>query len=265
MIRVAFQTLRARWVSFLGTLVALVLGVAQVAAMGVLLMTMFNLPDRPAERFAQALAVVQPSDPTWNSARHDLGIRSLSEARGVSPELRQKVAATGETVVDRAFYAQLEGGPKDQVGHPWPVARFGGYALKDGRQPSSDKEIVVASDQARTGDRVTVLTAAGVARYTVSGTVSPVAWEDAVFFTDAEAARLSPRIEALVALGPTDKVREAVGKDAEVLTKQDRHKADASEERDRETLDNTITLVPVMAAWQAPQRSSWWPPPSPSR
>ncbi|WP_406311552.1 ABC transporter permease [Streptosporangium sp. NBC_01639] len=248
MIRVAFQTLRARWVSFLGTLVALVLGVAQVAAMGVLLMTMFNLPDRPAERFARAPAVVQPADPTWNSAQHDLGIRSLAEAKGISPELRQKVAATGETVVDRSFYAQLEGGSKDQVGHPWPVARFGGYELTDGRRPSSDKEIVVASGQARTGVEVTVLTAAGVARYTVSGTVSPVGWEDAVFFTDAEAARLSPRIEALVALGPTGKVREAVGKDAEVLTGQARHRADASEERDRETLDNTITLVPVMAS-----------------
>ncbi|MFI7051820.1 FtsX-like permease family protein [Streptosporangium canum] len=247
MIRVAFQTLRARWVSFLGSVVALVLGVAQVAAMGVLLMTVFDLPDRPAERFAQAPAVVRPSDPTWDSARHDLGVRSLAEAKGVSPALRRKVTATGETVVDRSFYAQLEGGPKDQVGHPWLVARFGGYALKDGRRPSSDDEIVVASGRARTGAKVTVLTAAGVTRYTVSGTVSPVAWEDAVFFTDAEAARLSPRIEALVALGPIDKVREAVGEDAEVLTGQDRHRADAGEERDRETLDNTVTLVPVMA------------------
>ncbi|MFF1416191.1 ABC transporter permease [Streptomyces sp. NPDC058280] len=243
----AFQTLRARWVSFLGTVVALVLGVAQVAAMGVLLMTMLDLPDRPAERFARAPAVVLPSDPTWNPAHHDLGIRSLAEAKGVSPELRQKVEATGGTVVDRSFYAQLEGGSKDQVGHPWPVARFGGYALADGKQPSSDKEIVVPADQARTGDEVTVLTAAGVGRYTVSGTVPPVGWEDAVFFSDTEAARLSPRVEALVALGPAGTVREAVGKDAEVLTGKDRHKADASEDQDRETLDNTITLVPVMA------------------
>lgn len=248
MIRVAFQTLRARWVSFLGTVVALVLGVAQVAAMGVLIMTMLDLPDRPVERFAEAPAVVHASDPDWDPAHHDLGIRSLAAAQGISAELNEKVAATGETVVDRAFYAQLEGGPEDQVGHPWPVARFGGYELADGKEPSGAKEVVVPSDQARTGDKVTVLTASGVERYTVSGTVSPVGWEDAVFFTDAEAARLSPRIESLVALGPVADVRAAVGDSATVLTGQDRHKADASEASDRETLDNTITLVPVMAS-----------------
>ncbi|MEW2484831.1 FtsX-like permease family protein [Streptomyces sp. NPDC048411] len=244
----AFQTLRARWVSFLGTVVALVLGVAQVAAMGLLLMTMLDMPDRPVERFAGAAAVVQPSSAGWNDAQHDLGIRSPEAARGISPELRDKVAATGQTVVDRAFYAQLEGGPKDQVGHPWAVAGFGGYKLVDGRQPTGDRDIVVPSDQARTGDRVTVLTASGVEPYTVSGTVSPVGYEDAVFFSDAEAARLSPRIESLVALGPLAAVKAAVGDSATVLTGQDRHKADASEAADRETLDNTITLVPVMAS-----------------
>ncbi|MER7374545.1 ABC transporter permease [Streptomyces lanatus] len=248
----AFQTLRGRWVSFLGTVVALVLGVAQVAAMGLLLTAVRDLPDRPAERFADAPAVVMPYDPNWNPAHHDLGVRSLPQAKGVSQDLLRKVSGTGGTVVDRAFHAQLEGGPKDQVGHPWPVAGFGGYALRDGRAPASDREIVVPSDQARTGDKVTVLTAAGVGTYTVSGTVSPVGWENAVFFTDPEAARLAPRINALVALGPIEEVRKAVrtaaGKDAEVLTGHNRHKADASEARDREALDNTITLVPVMAS-----------------
>lgn len=248
MLAVALQTLRGRWVSFLGTVVALVLGVAQIAAMGLLLTTALDLPDRPVERFAGAPAVVLPSDPEWNPAHHDLGVRSLPEARGVSRDLLRKVSGTGGAVVDRAFYAQLEGGPRNQVGHPWPVARFGGHTLRDGRAPASGREIVVASDRARTGDKVTVLTAAGVGSYTVSGTVAPVAWEDAVFFTDAEAARLAPRIEALVALGAVDEVREAVGSDAAVLTGQDRHKADASEDRDREALDNTVTLVPVMAS-----------------
>ncbi|MEU8977227.1 ABC transporter permease [Streptomyces sp. NPDC048309] len=248
MLGIAFQTLRARWVSFLGTIVALVLGVAQVAAMGVLLMTMLDLPDRPPERFAGASAVVLPTDPSWDPAHHDLGVRSLQEAQGVSQDLLGRVSATGETVVDRAFYAQLHDGPRNQVGHPWSVARFGGYKLTDGHQPAGEREIVVPSDQAHTGEKVTVMTATGVSAYTVSGTVAPVDWENAVFFGDAEAARISPRIQALVALGPLDRVRAAVGKDAEVLTGKDRHKADASEAEDRETLDNTITLVPVMAS-----------------
>ena len=51
-----------------------------------------------------------------------------------------------------------------------------------------------------------------------------------------------------MALGPLDRVRTAVGQDAEVLTGESRHQADASEDLDREALDNTITLVPVMAS-----------------
>ncbi|MCF2435208.1 hypothetical protein LV779_13670 [Streptomyces thinghirensis] len=53
---------------------------------------------------------------------------------------------------------------------------------------------------------MTVLTASTVRKYTVSGTVAPVGFEDAVFFSEAEAARLSPRIDSLVALGPADAV-----------------------------------------------------------
>jgi putative ABC transport system permease protein len=224
-----------------------VLGVAQVAAMGLVLMAMLDLPDRPVERFAHAAVVVRPSDPTWDPAHHDLGVRSLAEAKGISAQLRDRVAATGETVVDRSFYAQLLGGPADQVGHPWPVARYGGYRLVGGTPPETDREVVVAADRGRVGDTVTVLTADEVATYQVSGTVDPVGWEDAVFFTDTEAARLSPRVEALVVDGPVDEVRAAVGDEAAVLTGQDRHQADASAGRDREALDNTITLVPVMA------------------
>ncbi|MCF2435209.1 hypothetical protein LV779_13675 [Streptomyces thinghirensis] len=87
----AFQTLRARWVSFLGTVVALVLGVAQVAAMGLLVTTAFDLPDRPVERFAGAGTVVRPQSDGWNPAHHDLGVRS---PRG-GPRPRAPNCATG--------------------------------------------------------------------------------------------------------------------------------------------------------------------------
>ncbi|MEU4626724.1 FtsX-like permease family protein [Actinoplanes sp. NPDC023801] len=250
MIRVALQTLRMRWVSFLGTIIALVLGVAQVAAMGLLLAAMVDLPDRPAERFARAPAVVLPGDPDWDPARHDLGVRSLPAAKGVSPELLARVSAVGPVVADRDFYAQMAGGPADQVGHPWPVAEFGGYRLTAGRAPAGGREIVVTGGSgARPGARVTVLTAGEVATYTVTGVAEASGYEDAVFFTDEEAARLSPRINALVALGPLPAVRAAVtGSDASVLTGRDRHRADASAARDRESFDDTVTLLPVMAS-----------------
>ncbi|MFD8427638.1 ABC transporter permease [Streptomyces coelicoflavus] len=250
MLRIALGTLRVRWVSFLGTLVALVLAAAQLTALGVVLVSAAEPAQRPPHRFTHAPAVVLPADPHWDSAQHDLGVRSPAAARGLSARLIRDVSATGTTVVDRAFYAQLaDGGTKKQVGHPWPVAEFGGYALRDGRAPRAGNEIVVPSGRARTGESVTVLTAAdGPGRYTVVGTVTPVGWEDAVFFGAAEAERLSPRVDALVVLGSVERVRALVPDTAEVLTGAGRHRADADAADDREALDNTLTLLPVMAA-----------------
>lgn len=48
------------------------------------------------------------------------------------------------------------------------------------------------------GDPVTVLGVDGPRRYTVVGVLAPVRFERALFFTDAEAARRSPRVDALV-------------------------------------------------------------------
>jgi putative ABC transport system permease protein len=183
-IRVAAQTLRARWASFLGTVAALVLAVAQVAAIGLLLMGVFCQPGQPPQRFASAPAVVQPDDPAWNAAQHDLGVRSLPADEGIPAPLLAKLAATGPTVVDRTFYAQLSGGPAGEVGHPWAAARFGGYRLTAGAPPASATQVVVDAGAGAVGQAVTVLTAAGAARYTVSGTVSPVGWERSVFFTE---------------------------------------------------------------------------------
>lgn len=248
MIRVAAQTLRARWASFLGTAAALVFGVAQVAAMGLLLMGVFHLPAQPVQRFAAAPAVVQPDDPAWNAAHHDPGVLSLPAAEGISAPLLRKLSATGPTVVDRSFYAQLRGGPASEVGHPWPAARFGGYRLTAGAPPSSGTQVVVPAGEGTVGETVTVLTASRVARYTVSGTVSPVGWEHALFFTEAEAARLSPRVDDVVALGPLDRIRAAVaGAQATVLTGDERHQADPAQAADARALDDTVTLLPVMA------------------
>jgi putative ABC transport system permease protein len=247
-IRVAAQTLRTRWASFLGTAVALVLGVAQVAAMSLLLVGLFDQPPRPVQRFAAAPAVVQPDDPTWNASHNDPGVLSLPSAKGISAQVLRKVSLTGPVVVDRSFYAQLGGGPASEVGHPWPAARFGGYRLTAGAPPSADTQVVVPAGEGKVGEAVTVLTASGSARYTVSGTVSPVGWEQAVFFTETEAARLSPRIDDVVALGPLDRVRAAVeGAQASVLTGDERHQADPSQVADTRALDDTVTLVPVMA------------------
>ncbi|MFC0528360.1 FtsX-like permease family protein [Phytohabitans kaempferiae] len=251
MMGIAVQTLRARWVSFAGTAVALVLGVAQVTAMGLLLGALLDLPDRPPQRFATAPAVVFGTDPEWNPAHHDLGVRSLAEAKGVPDDVVRRLAETGEVVLDRAFYAQVQGGRADQVGHPWSVARFGGYELAEGRAPTSDTEIVVGGGGAgvAVGQQAVVLTAEAARPYQVVGVTAPVDYEHAVFFTDSEAARISPRVESVVAMGPLDAVRSAVSSSTvEVLVGGDRHRVDVSEDRDREALDNTVTLLPITAS-----------------
>ncbi|MEU0597438.1 FtsX-like permease family protein [Streptomyces sp. NPDC006393] len=249
MICIAAQTLRGRWVSFLGSLVALVLGVAQLAALGVLLIAALDPPQRPAQRFAYAPAVVVPQDPGWNPSHHDLGTRSPAEAAGLQPALLAKLRDTGPVVVDRSFYAQTTDGPSDGLGHPWSVARLGGYRLTHGHAPESAGQIAVPEGTARLGRAVTVHTVAGPARYTVTGLVTDVPYEHAVFFTDAEAARLCPRINAAAVLGPVDRARHAVsGARAAVLTGADRHNADPSRDREQRALDDTVTLVPVMAA-----------------
>lgn len=247
MLTIAVQTLRVRWAAFVGTFVALTLGVGMIAAMGLEIGATLGLPERPPQRFAEAPVVVAALDPEWDPARHDPGSRSLIQARGISDALATEVGAIGRTVPVRSFYAQLADGDTDQVGHGWSTAQFAPYALAAGRAPEADTEVVVPADGAGPGERVTVFTAAGPKEYTVAGVTAPVEFESAVFFTEGEAARLSPRIEALVGYGSAEAIRQTVGGDAEVLTGDRRSVLDPSYNADREAIDNTQTLLPITA------------------
>ncbi|NED92641.1 hypothetical protein G3I76_72880, partial [Streptomyces sp. SID11233] len=59
MLSVALCTLRTRWVTFVGSFVALSLGVALLAVMGLALASSVDAPERQPERFAAAPVVVQ--------------------------------------------------------------------------------------------------------------------------------------------------------------------------------------------------------------
>ena len=242
MISIALQTLRTRWVAFVGTFVALTLSVGMVAVMGLEIAATFDLPDRAPERYAAAPVMVAALDPEWDPARHDPGSRSLTEARGISEQLATAVGATGRTVPVRSFYAQTEGGPTDQVGHNWSAAEFGRYALEEGRAPQADGEVVIPAGSVAPGSSVTVFTTAGPQTYMVSGVTKPVDFESAVFFSDTAAAKLSPRIEALVASGSADALKQVARGQAEVLTGDQRAVLDPSYNSDREAIDNVQTL-----------------------
>ncbi|MEV6951771.1 ABC transporter permease [Streptomyces sp. NPDC051183] len=249
MLNIAWLTLRSRWAAFGGTFLALALGVGLMSAMGLVLAATTSSPDRGPGRFAQAQVVVRaapdltvPAD--WGGTQS----LPLEEPRGLPAEVVADVSAVGRASVDRSFYAQLAGGPSTQVGHPWSSAGFGGYRLLAGQAPAGDDQVVVgAGSGAAPGARVLVQTAQGQKPYTVAGTVAELPFEQAVFFTDAEAARLSPRVDALVLDGGAEAVRAAVGSRGEVLTGTDRGQADPQYRADESALIGVSTMLGMAA------------------
>ncbi|NRQ32735.1 ABC transporter permease [Nonomuraea sp. NN258] len=249
MLSIAWSTLRTRLLSFAGTFVALALGAALIAALGQVLATTVTAPDRGPQRYAAAPVVVAADERltvnTWRGAES----RPLAEPRGLPAEL---VARFPDAVVDRVFPAQLAGGP-DAVGRPWSAARTAPYSLVSGRAPASAGEIAVSAGAAA-GDRVLVVTASGSKEYDVVGVTTPGP-QPAVFFTDAHAARLSPRVDALALWSPAPEVRAAVGAAvgaaARVLTGQDRALIDPNRAADEEARNNANTIVGIAAGFAA--------------
>ncbi|WP_329243232.1 ABC transporter permease [Streptomyces sp. NBC_01478] len=234
MLSTTLRTLRTRWITFVGSFVALSLGVALIAVMGLALASSLDAPDRRPERFAAAPVVVKGRDtlevPTSNGTR----TRKLAQPRAVPDAVVAKLRGLGNVVEDRSFAVRAEGGPAELVGHPWSTAAFAPYELDAGRAPEAADEVVVSGDWARPGTRVRTDT--GTVR--VVGTVPVSGFENAVFYTDARAAQLSPRSLQLVVDADAAAVREAVRGSAggQVLTGSARRYADADPDRDSEAL-----------------------------
>ncbi|MEU7133110.1 ABC transporter permease [Streptomyces sp. NPDC046261] len=258
MLSLALRGMRTRWVTFVGSFVALALGVALIAATGLALAATFEAPERGPERFAAAPVVVQASDTL--RVLTPIGVRTqrLADPKAVPENLTARLRGLGRTVEDRSFSltvagARLDGGGTTTVGHPWSIAAATPYRLTDGRAPAGASEVVVTSgprSDVRLGERVTVVTPAGSSERTVVGTVRATDFETAVFFTDAEAARLSPRVDAVVVHAKAATVREAVGTESGmvVLTGDDRRDADPDPDRDSEALVAVNALLGTAAA-----------------
>ncbi|GII28579.1 ABC transporter permease [Planotetraspora mira] len=243
MLTIALSTLRTRLTSFIGTFVALALGAGLIAAMGQVLATTVGSPDRSPQRYAAAPVVVVPDDRlvvnTWQGRES----APLAESRGVPADL---ASSFSRPVVDRVFPAQLAGGPP-AAGRPWSAVRTAPQRLVAGRAPAADDEIAVSAG-ARAGDRVQVVTAEGAEPYTVVG-VTDAGPQATVFFTDARAARLSPRIDALALWQPAQEVRAVVGNRAVVLTGQDRVLVDPTRDSDERARNNADTIVGIAAGF----------------
>jgi putative ABC transport system permease protein len=244
-LRVALSALRNRWVSFAGAFLALVLGTGLVAMMITTLFTASAVPFPGPQRFAAAPAVVVPNKTVTVIEDGASAKISVPQPGGVSTAVVTRLAATGRTVVDRTFPAQQAGGPSGQVGHAWSAASFTPYRLTRGRAPVTDSEIVIGGGNPDlVGRRVPVTTAAGTSTYTVTGVTAPVWFEQAIFFSEASAARISPEISAVVAYGPLDAVRQAAASGpTRVLTGGTRKAADPDPSGGADELMNTVAAA----------------------
>ncbi|MYX45166.1 FtsX-like permease family protein [Streptomyces sp. SID89] len=238
MVRLALATVRARAVSFAGAFVALALGVGVIAMMILALWAVGTSVKSGPQRYADAPTVVTEPVVYRLTDGDDGDPREFPITRpGDLPAATvTALAKTGRTVEDRSFPARVADGPGDQVGHAWSAAAFTPYELAEGRAPRAADEIVVGGgDPSLVGDTVGVFVAGGVRHYKVVGVTELVRFENAVFFTDAEARRLSPGVQAVVAYGAPDRVR-AAAPGASVLTGDDRLFAEVDQEGGREQL-----------------------------
>ncbi|MFE6498380.1 FtsX-like permease family protein [Kitasatospora sp. NPDC057738] len=202
----SLATVRARWTSLLGTFVALGLGVT-VLAMTALVLTSAE-PEVP-RRYAGTRVVVQSpavdqSDGTftpgrpWSRERTRELLRALAAVPGVD-----------RAVPDRAFYAQpvIDGRPvgapgPEPRGRNWSGTAFGPERLVAGGPPADEHQVVLdASLGLAPGSPVTLLTAAGPARYTVSGLVPGTAPGTAPGTVDPPSLYLSDRAAEALAPG----------------------------------------------------------------
>ncbi|MFE9920150.1 FtsX-like permease family protein [Streptomyces sp. NPDC005774] len=238
MLSVTLCTLRTRWTTFAGSFVALSLGVALLVVMGLALASSLDAPNRAPERFAAAPVVVRGQDTLRVPTPIGDRTRELAQPRAVPAGTVSKLEKLGRVVQDRSFAVRAEDAPGVLVGHPWSTAAFAPYGIAAGRAPRTADEVVVTGGWAEPGERVR--TDRGTVR--VVGTVPDRGFEDAVFYTDARAARLSPLSVQLVvdadAPAVRDAVRDAVRGSAgvRVLTGDDRRYADADPDRDSEAL-----------------------------
>ncbi len=254
----ALRGIRLRWVTFVGSFVALTLGVGLIAATGLALAATFDAPERGPERFAAAPVVVRADGLLRVDTPAGTRTAPLDRPGPVPPGLAAQLASLGRTVEDRSFPVDLLDPHPGQdagarVGHPWSVAAAAPYRLTTGRAPAAPGDIVVTTGSGgprlRTGDRLRVRTPAGSEARTVVGTVAGRGFEDAVFLSDDEAARISPDIDALVVHADATAVRDALGPDSgmDVLTGHDRRRADPDPDRDARALVSVNALLGTAA------------------
>ncbi|MER7873259.1 FtsX-like permease family protein [Streptomyces solisilvae] len=218
----ATRATRAHRKAWTAVFAALTLTSLLLGAFGLTLVSAWSAHPR-VERYAGADLVVAGDQTTRFSAA------SLGERETVSAGLteRVRIPRTALTVVRgvpgvRAAVADVEfpvglagsaatgsataSATESATGRPWEAARLAPYALRTGRAPQRADEVVVAGGGGperggadRVGQRLTLRVGGHDMAYTVVGVADGP--RTAVWFTDAEARRLSGHPEALDVIG----------------------------------------------------------------
>jgi putative ABC transport system permease protein len=219
----AYTMVRHRFAGFAGTFVAVALGVALVCGAATLYLS--SRPQTPARYAASAVLVHSPTVGTNDDGSPEYRSWTADSARYLTARLAA-LPGVSAAAADPAFYVQrLAGGratgdPDASLidGHAWSSAALGGYRLTAGESPSRDGQVALAGFAP--GASVEVLTAAGPATWTVTGTVDGPGF----YVADAAALRMSAgvRIIGLTVTGDPATVaaaaRQVVGADGTVLS-----------------------------------------------
>ncbi|WP_219664352.1 ABC transporter permease [Streptomyces bambusae] len=262
MLRYALQTLRARKGGFAGAFLALFCAAALVTACGILLET--GLRGTVAtERYAGAPVIVGGDQNVHQVTARRKGDRTKRKEK--AKPLGERVLLPAGTAARLAAlpgvraalpeitfpaYAVTPGGRivpgvdgKPSYGHAWTSAPLTPFVLTEGAAPAGADEVVVDRELARRaglrpGAELTVQSTDAPRTYRVTGVAAPsggdLRQQSSLFFSDAEAERLSGRTGLVAAVGvlpepgvPVPELAARVGKaldgtGAQVVTGGDR-------------------------------------------
>ncbi|MFH9264695.1 FtsX-like permease family protein [Streptomyces sp. NPDC017546] len=222
--RLAWRTLSGRRASWVASFVALVLALIMTTACAVLLESSTR-GSSPTERYSGTDVVVSGQPFVPRAEQLGAALEGLPGVERTVSELSfPTTAVDGSGELVEAPW----GGPS--LGHSWDSAVLGSFALREGRAPAGDGEVVLDGALAERlgsgiGDSVRLAGPEGPHVYRVAGIADPPARlvrQYAVFHAPGEAERLADSAEPVRAVG----VLATASTDTEALRRQVERRVD---------------------------------------
>ena len=221
----AWRSALDRPLSLVGSFVALALSVGLLGAMTLTIVSAVSGTRLQPRWFTRAAVVVAGNDTvsvtTGSGDDRETETVRTPAARAVPAALAARLAALASTgagaatVTDYAGYGQAAGAPGQTI-HPWAAAGLHPYRWVAGGPPDGPGQLVLtAPARYAPGQPVTVQTAAGPRRFTVSGVLATPA-PPAFYATETVARQLAGDRISAVALTPR------AGQDTAALARQAR-------------------------------------------